>query len=80
MAWLRSPKQFIKFVVIFILLSTSLVVLLPKLYTTRVPTLTDAKSDDIDTLNLDEIKSKEFNTTWDEGKQTKYTCVYMCWY
>lgn len=68
MAWLRSPKQFIKFLVIFILLSTSLFVFLPKLYTTQVTTLSDAKSDENDILNLEEIKFSEFNTTWDEGE------------
>lgn len=68
MAWLRSPKQFIKFIVIFILLSTGLLVLFPKLYTTKVKTLSDVKSDDNVNINLEEIKSKEFNTTWDEGE------------
>jgi hypothetical protein len=68
MAWLRSPKQLVKFVVIFILLCTCLFVLLPNLHTTQVTTLSDSKSDDNVITDLEEIKVKEFNTTWDEGK------------
>lgn len=78
MAWLRSPKQLVKSIVIFIAICTSLFVFLPNLHTTttQVTTSSNDNSDDNVTIDLDEIKVKEFNTTWDEGKlNTNYSIL-----
>lgn len=77
MAWLRSPKQFIKLIIVLVLLSTGIFVFLPNLYSTQVTTLSDAKPDDKDFINLEQSNSKELNTVWDEGKFTfKYTYMH----
>ncbi|KAG2236555.1 hypothetical protein INT48_000855 [Thamnidium elegans] len=54
MAWLRSPKQFIKLIIVLVLLSTGIFVFLPNLYSTQVTTLSDAKPDDNDFINLEQ--------------------------
>ena len=66
MAWLRSPKQFIKFIAIAIVLSIALFVILPTL---QSPTSTNSSLVDDDvSVKQEQSRINTFNTTWDRGK------------
>lgn len=68
MAWLRSPKQLIKFTAILVLIGLGLFFFSHNVYPSQSTALSDAKSDEDVTINLEHSRAKEFNTTWDEGK------------
>lgn len=68
MAWLRSPKQLIKFTAILVLVGLGLFIFSHNVYPTQSTALSDAKSDEDVLIDLEQNRKKVFNTTWDEGK------------